>query len=512
MSGHALVVDNDRLCVELLADILRQEGYRVTTAQDGMEAVECVRQEPPDIVFLDLVMPRIDGDRLFHYLRGATRTAHVPIVIVSGTLAEDTRGILALEADAYVAKGPREALHQHILTTLRRLAQGAPEARQEILGLDRVVPRQKVQELVALRRYVQSLLAAMADGVVEVDGRGRVFYVSRAGLLMLGQPELELIGVPIRDLLGPDHRPALQEAVARFVSGTARHAAIFTAHYRGRVLELSLARIVAESPQGGFLMLLRDVTDLTRKIEELSSTNARLEAVDRMRSELLAMVSHDLHTPLTAIKGALDVLHQEGIGVELGCELLGIARQNVDRLFRLVSDTLDLARIESGAFGERRERFDVVAALRGAIERLRALAQEKHIAVTLEAPEQLAPIAADAVWMEQVFTNLLANGLKFTPASGRIAVRVEDLGSELLIRVEDSGVGIPAEHLDHIFDRFYRVPGPSGTEVDGAGLGLSICKAIVEGHGGRIWAESRVGSGSTFYVTIPRGTAGGKGS
>jgi len=111
-------------------------------------------------------------------------------------------------------------------------------------------------------------------------------------------------------------------------------------------------------------VILRDVTDLASKIEELSALNARLQAMDRMRSELLTMVSHDLHTPLTAIKGSLEVLLHEAVGAELRRELLGIAQKNADRLFRMVSDILDLARIEAGRFQDRRETFDVLTTLR----------------------------------------------------------------------------------------------------------------------------------------------------
>jgi signal transduction histidine kinase len=115
-------------------------------------------------------------------------------------------------------------------------------------------------------------------------------------------------------------------------------------------------------------------------------------------------------------------------------------------------------------------------------------------------------VSADSLRIEQVFTNLLANALKFTPRGGRIDVAADERGADILVTVADSGVGIPAEHLGRVFDRFYRVPMPAGSAVEGTGLGLSICKAVVEEHGGRIWVESRVGRGSTFFVTIPKRT------
>jgi PAS domain S-box-containing protein len=501
---RVLVVDNDRFCVEVLSDILTQEGHEVFRAYDGMEALEFLRRDLPDVVFLDIVMPKIDGDRLFHYLRGHPRTATIPIVIVSGTLAEETKDVLALKADGYVAKGRREEFQRNVLAVLRRLERGAPDTTQEILGLENLVPRHKVKELLALRRFSQTVLRTIGEGMVEVDGHQRILFVNRAGLEMVGRPELELIGLPVVDLLAAGHRAMLEEALGRFLAAPQRAADAVTLKYRDRVLCISFAWISPNDLAQGLFLILRDVTDLARKIEELSALNERLQNMDQMRAELLTMVSHDLHTPLTAIKGSLEVLLHEAVGVELSRELLGIAQKNADRLFRMVSDILDLARIEAGRFRRRREAFDVVTLLRGTIDRLGRMAQEREIAVTLTAPDGLAVVSGDSLRMEQVFTNLLGNAIKFTPRSGEIAVTVTDTGPDLLVEVRDSGVGIAKEHLDRIFDRFYRVPVPTGSEVEGTGLGLSICRAVVMEHGGRIWVESQVGRGSAFFVTIPK--------
>jgi signal transduction histidine kinase len=508
MSKRALVVDNDRFYVQLLRDILQSEGYVVATALDGMEALEVLRAELPDLVLLDLVMPRIDGEHILRYLRGSARTARIPVVIVSGALVEDPAAILGLSADAYVAKGPGPELERNIRTVLRRLVDGSLAAPGEILGLEGLIPRHKVRELLDLRRYVASLLCAIAEGVVEVDAHRRVLAANEAALAILGRPVLELIGSPLAELLGPEHREALASATARFLDECGDPPARLTLTVRERVLDLGFAWIVPADPGAGCFVLLRDMTDLARKIEELSGMNERLLVMDRMRAELLTMVSHDLHTPLTAIKGSLEVLLNEGIGAELSRELLGIAQKNADRLFRMVSDILDLARIEAGRFRGRREPFEVVACLRGALDRLQHLAYERGIAMMLEAPEAVPPIQADGVRLEQVFTNLLGNALKYTSRMGRINVVVEERGTELLVQVRDTGVGIAQEHLDRIFDRFFRVPVAPGMEVDGTGLGLSICKAVVEEHGGRIWAESQPGKGTAFFVAIPRDARG----
>ncbi len=507
MGKRALVVDNDRFYVEFLSEILGQEGYEVTKAYDGMEAMELLDRDRPDLVVLDIVMPKIDGDRVCRYIKATPRLREVPVVILSGTLVEDQEKMLRIGADAYVAKGRLDELRGNVLATLRRLAGEGRAGPQAILGLEKAVPREQVKELLAIKRHKEAILRAIGEGVVEADGRQRILYVNPAGLAMLARPELEVIGAPLTGVLGAEHRATLEEALGRLRGSAEKGGDEISLRYGDRVLRIALAWTLPEDPESGFFMIMQDITDLARKIEELSALNARLQELERMRSEFLAMISHDLHTPLTAIKGSMEVLANEKVGMELSRELLGIAQKNTDRLFRMVSDILDLARIEAGRFELRREPFDLVGGLRGAMDRLRRLAEDRGVRLRLEAEEGLPQVPADALRMDQVFTNLLGNALKFTPRGGQVSVRARARPGELLVEVRDSGIGIAAEHLERIFDRFYRVPLPHGERVEGTGLGLSICKAIVEEHGGRIWAESVAGQGSTFSFTLPTGSA-----
>ncbi len=505
MIRRILVVDNDRFCVRIVDEFLSQAGYEVVRAYDGMEAMEAMERELPDAVLLDIVMPKIDGDRLFRYMRANARTRHIPVVVLSGTLVEDRERLLVMGADAYVAKGRRDDMRQNILAALERLDH-PPAQPPPVLGLESAMTRELVKELLAIKRHKEAILQAVGEGVVEADGRQRVLYLNPTALTILGRPELELIGSPVTEILTSHHQATLQQIVARFLARAGTKTEAVSLRFRDLVLRIGLTGVVPHDPEGGFFLILQDITDLSRKIVELSTLNTRLQEMERARSEFLAMISHDLHTPLTAITGSLEVLLRENLRTEQGRELLGIAQKHADRLFRMVSDILDLARIEAGRFSIRCGPFDVVDALRVAMDRLRRSAQEKEITLTLSAPDGIAPVYADGLRMEQVINNLLGNALKFTPPGGRISVTVGELATELLVGVEDTGMGVPEEHRDRIFDRFYRVPLPAGMEVEGTGLGLSICKAIVEEHGGRIWVESAVPRGSTFAFTLPKGS------
>ncbi|HWT79751.1 MAG TPA: response regulator, partial [Candidatus Methylomirabilis sp.] len=201
MVKRALVVDNDKFYVEFLGEILGQEGYQVTKAYDGLEAMELLDQESPDIVILDIVMPKIDGDRLCRYIKSTPRLSQIPVVILSGTLVEDQEKVLAVGADGYVAKGRLDELRHNILGSLRRLQSEGRAAPQTILGLEKTVPRVQVKELLAIKRHKEAILRAIGEGVVEADGSQRVLYVNPAGLRMLGRPEMELIGTLVAEIL-----------------------------------------------------------------------------------------------------------------------------------------------------------------------------------------------------------------------------------------------------------------------------------------------------------------------
>jgi signal transduction histidine kinase len=240
----------------------------------------------------------------------------------------------------------------------------------------------------------------------------------------------------------------------------------------------------------GRIFVLRDVTRETE--------------AERMRSALIATVSHELRSPLTAITGYTDTLLHDGPWDETTQrEFLEVVALSASRLAALVDNLLDAATLEAGALRLQREPVRV--------ERIaeRVLAQRRLLSgnctLHLETRPGLPLADADPLRVEQVLSNLVDNAIKYSPGGGAIHVRVaaeQPPGSGVSISVSDHGLGIPAEHQEHLFERFYRVDG-GGRAVKGVGLGLYICRSLVESHGGRIWVESKPGSGSTFIFTLP---------
>jgi signal transduction histidine kinase len=238
--------------------------------------------------------------------------------------------------------------------------------------------------------------------------------------------------------------------------------------------------------------------------DALRSLNVKLEQASRAKSEFLANMSHELRTPLNAILGFTEMILDDLYG-EVPPELkepLADIQTNGKHLLRLINDVLDLSKIEAGrmelALGDYAVE-DVVATVRAS---LRSLATEKGLDLVTEVEENLPDAYGDSKRITQCLLNLVGNALKFTK-HGRVSVGVGRQGELLRYRVADTGIGIPAEQLDAVFAEFRQVDTTTTRDFGGTGLGLSITKRFVEMHGGRIWVESELGKGSTFYFTIP---------
>jgi histidine kinase len=227
-----------------------------------------------------------------------------------------------------------------------------------------------------------------------------------------------------------------------------------------------------------------------------------LEEVETMRRRLIGDVAHELRTPLTAIKGSAEGL-MDGV-LPASAETYSQIHAEAERLSRLVDDLQELSRVESRAAQLNIHPADSTALIQTVAKRLRHQFDEKQVALNLNLPHDPILVQADEDRMIQVLTNLIGNALQYTPPNGTVTVSIEQDKSEARISVRDTGFGIPAEHLKHIFDRFYRVDKSRSRAHGGSGIGLTIAKHLVEAHGGKIWAESAgENKGSAFMFTLP---------
>ncbi len=229
----------------------------------------------------------------------------------------------------------------------------------------------------------------------------------------------------------------------------------------------------------------------------------KLTETESMRRQLIGDVSHELRTPLTAIKGSMEGLI-DGV-LSATTETYEEIHAEADRLSRLVDDLQELSRVEAHAYPLDIRALDVSALIRMVTKRLASQAESKHITLEIHIAPNLPSVLADEDRTIQILTNLTSNALQYTPTDGQVTISAQRIDEEIQFSVNDNGVGIPAEHLAHIFDRFYRVDKSRSRQAGGgSGIGLTIARALVEAQGGRMWAESAgEGNGSTFHFTLP---------
>jgi signal transduction histidine kinase len=247
-----------------------------------------------------------------------------------------------------------------------------------------------------------------------------------------------------------------------------------------------------------------EVGQLARAFNRMS---AELEGVERLRRELVANVSHELKTPISALRAHLENLLD---GVERpDPETLQVMLAQSERLSRLVEQLLDLSRLESGDVPLDLRPVEIGPLAAEVLSEIEVARARAGVAVEVRVPEGLPPAMADRERIHQVLFNLVDNALRFTPPGGRVTLSAEAQGRAVRVRVEDTGVGIPPEHLPYLFERFYRADAARSRGDGGTGIGLAICRSVVEAHGGRIWAESEPGRGSAFTFELPAAVTAG---
>lgn len=390
MKKRILIVDDSPLVHQMYGAQLEEAGYEVLHAEDGMSAINAAFAQMPDLILLDIQMPKVNGYQVCRMLKDHGATEHIPIIIVTsqtspGPVADPRKWSFQTGADSYIDKDSGETL----VDLLKPFLDGegvrpAPCKRQE--------PMSETEILLAL--------SALLDK-----------------------------------------------------------------------------------------QLYLDVT--------------RLQELDERKGAFVANVSHEFRSPLSVLKGNCEILQEELLGnlTEKQKKVVGISRQIIERLVRLVTDLLDLAKIEAGKMELNKEKIDMAALLNETLETYGVLIDEKKLEIVREFPSGENSLVGDRDRLTQVVVNLLNNSIKFTPEGGRIVVRLINDGPQFRIEIEDNGPGMDAEGIKKIFDKFERI---TSEKREGTGLGLPIARDIVVLHGGKIWAESREGKGSKFIVVLPK--------
>ncbi|MBI4355660.1 MAG: HAMP domain-containing histidine kinase [Candidatus Omnitrophica bacterium] len=240
------------------------------------------------------------------------------------------------------------------------------------------------------------------------------------------------------------------------------------------------------------------------RTRELAQANEALQRLSKAKSDFVSSVAHELRTPLTSIKGYASILMSGQLGKISAdqAERLTKIDKHSNTLTQLINDLLDLSRLEAGKVTMTRQPIEVKTLFRNLLDVVKPQLEDKRLSLATDA-DDVTTLHADPAQLERVFINLLSNAIRYTPAGGRIALALRREGDHIVARVSDTGIGIGAQDLPRIFDEFYRANTAMNAEIRGTGLGLSLVMRIVDAHGGRIWVESTVGKGATFFLTLP---------
>jgi PAS domain S-box-containing protein len=381
------------------------------------------------------------------------------------------------------------------------------EARYYISQMEDITERKRAQEALRLSEAKFSgIVSIAADAIISVDKDQRITIFNEGAEAIFGYTKDEVIGTPLDRLIPERFRTIHRAHFAGFVAGqeAARRMAerkeIFGLRKDGE--EFPAEGSISKVTVGGatfFSVVLRDVT-YRKSVEEA------LRRAVAARDDVLGIVAHDLRNPLNTILLQASMLERLEPEVERRDQKVRLAiTRSAKRMNMLIKDLLDVAVVEAGQFKVEHERLPVAELLRETVDAQTPVAAEAGLELRLEIGRGVDNVVGDRNRLLQVFDNLIGNAIKFTKEGGHIVVSAIARDDGVLFSVADSGAGIAPESVPHVFDRFWQAT--TRERRLGAGLGLPITKGIVEAHGGRIWVESKVGEGTTFFFTIPAAPA-----
>jgi len=387
--------------------------------------------------------------------------------------------------------------------------------------------KQAAEELRKSEGKYRALVENATDLIFMIDKEDRVLSINKSATRIFRKEPGELVGKNIHDLFPQEVAAGFSKSLKQVFGKGARR----TIESTMRVGEKEWWISTSLDPVRGYdhevvavIGMTRDITDrkqaeeaLRQKMAELQVAYKKLKELDQLKDSFLSTVSHELRTPLTSIKSFSEILLTYDEDRETQKEFLTIISEESDRLTRLINDFLDLSKIESGRMQWETSEISVAEVIKTAINATQALAAKTSLKVKVTVSPNLPTVTSDKDRLVQVVTNLLSNAIKFTPDGGNIEVKAQTLevgntrkkADMVMVSVTDSGIGIAPRDHKSVFEKFKQVGDTLTDKPKGTGLGLPICKEIVEHYGGKIWVESELGKGSTFFFSLPMAQVAG---
>ncbi|MCP4538752.1 MAG: response regulator [Chloroflexi bacterium] len=515
-----LIIDDSRAIREFVVDAIEQwEGFITSEASDGAEGFEMALADPPDLILLDLEMPHLNGFQVVDALRA--QQANIPIILITSHGSE----AIAVE---FFRKGVKDYLSkpftvdelydaiERALTEVRLVQD--KEALTRHMAIVNQQLRRRVQEMDTLYQVGKSVTSQLSkDQLLEriIDAIFHVIGAEEATLLLVDEKSGQLRTALHRQQVPGDIQPSTHRGTSELAAAAVLKRDITDT---GAMLSAPLKvgdkvigvlgvgnRVSDKPPDGHDRQLLLALADYAAIAIENARLYEGVQEADRAKSEYISFVSHELRTPMTSIRGYADMLGRGMCGplTPQQQQFTHTIHSNVIRMQVLVSDLLDVSRIETGNLKLEMEPTDLARALKSALEATRGQIEARSQQLAVQVSDNLPLVHADPTRLSQILVNLLSNAYKYTPEGGHIRVRAWQQNWYVHCTVSDTGIGISAEDQAKLFTKFFRSEDPDAQDMPGTGLGLCIVKNLVEFQGGRIGVESQLGKGTTFAFTMP---------
>lgn len=359
--------------------------------------------------------------------------------------------------------------------------------------------RKTWDKLIKLERKYRAIAEMSADGIITLDPLGKLTYVNPSFLKMIDRKQDETLDTLFREYIHVASIYDFQQILmdSRKKNKDIHHIQLELQNTTGAAVpvEISITPIKDEKDFTGYLCTIHDITERRNMEREMQKS-------ERLKTEFMNIAAHELKSPVTPIKGYLDLIISDEESNEKIKKWAQVSLRNADRLLLLVNDILDVSRLDNDTMKFEMRKIESSELLMEMAEDMRAAIESKHLEFNVQIPSNLPPILGDYHRLHQVFKNLFVNALKFTD-QGSITFKAENKQTQIVISVEDSGIGIRQEDLQKIFEKFYQAETADNRKHEGTGLGLFICRQIIQKHKGDIAAKSTPRKGTTFYVTLP---------
>lgn len=500
-----LIADDETDIALILKLQLEDAGYRTVRVKDGVEALELLAKEEFELLLLDIKMPRMDGLQVLKRAREA-----YPAMVVVMMTAHGSEGV-AVEA---MKEGALDYIAKPFSNDdmLKRV--------ERAISFNRTLQENErlQQELAAEQKKTEAILQGMAELLIAVDTRGVIISVNRMAEYFLGKSRESLIGKSLDELLETDLPEDVELPLRKvLLTGSPEIDVSYSiVGPTGKIPVLSSAAPLYDNSGHliGAVEIIRDISSL--------------KALEREREDFVSMLSHDLKNPITAIVGSLDLVREGRLGPvnKDQREFIEAAEESCSEMVEMINSLLDIHKFEAGRMVMSFKPEKSHHLLEKLLTQYSTAAEKGELKLSFRISQNLPECNLDRTTFIRVMGNLLSNAMKFTPEKGEIIVSVdvtEELswlaeeipaglypaalipgkGSFLRVTVKDSGVGIPADSIGTIFDRFAQAENRRAGKVKGTGLGLAFCRKVMDAHKGLIWAESQEGKGSKFTLLFP---------